>query len=91
MLYEIRNHWLIKENGKRIELTNLEHKMLIILSNETITTYSELAKSLYNTEINKYVKSAICVLKSRLQKKTKIKIKSIRNTGYVLKTKIYFN
>ena len=90
MIYETRNHWFIKENGKKIETTNLEHKLLMALSGETISTYKELAKSIYDTEINEYVKSSIRALKSRLQKKAKIIIRSLKNKGYILTTKIYF-
>lgn len=89
MIYETRNHWLINEKGKKIELTNLEHKLLLFLSNGNVLTYSQLAKKLYNAKVDKYIIESIRILKYRLQKKTKLKIRPIRNKGYVLKTEIY--
>lgn len=89
MIYETRNHWLINEKGKKIDLTNLEHKLLLFLSNGKALTYSQLAKKLYNAKADKYIIESIRVLKYRLQKKTKLKIKSVKNIGYVLNTEIY--
>ena len=89
MIYEVRNHWLILNNKKKIELTNLEHRLLTALKYGTIVTYEELAKSIYDCEYE-YISNSMKVLKYKLVKKTKINIKTVIGKGYILKTKILF-
>ena len=89
MVYETRNHRLIKDNDETIELTNMEHKLLMILSCGKLVTYEELAKYLYNLEIE-YVNAQVHVLKGILQRKTKLDISTIHRKGYILTSEIYF-
>ena len=91
MVYETRNHWFIKDDGEKIEITNLEHKTLIILARKfkKLVTYEELAKSLYDTEV-KYVMNPIRANKRRLKEKTGLKIRTEKGKGYILETEIYF-
>jgi DNA-binding response OmpR family regulator len=46
MVYEVKNHWLIK-NGKKIELTNKEHELLMILSNNEFNNLSDISLKIY--------------------------------------------
>lgn len=89
MVYEVRNHWFVLNNGKKIELTNKEHELLVALSGETLVTYEELAKSMYNCEFQ-YVENTIRVFKCGLMKKAKVNIRTVIGKGYILKTKILF-
>ena len=89
LVYEIRNHWLIKENGKKIEITNLEHELLMALSNRNLITYQELAERIYNTDV-KYVINSIRAIKRRLKAKTKLNIRSVKSKGYKMITEICF-
>ena len=69
MVYETRNHWFIKDNEK-IELTNLEHKLLMLLAKNfnKLVTYKEIAESIYNSDV-RYVMNSIRAIKRRLKEK----------------------
>jgi DNA-binding winged helix-turn-helix (wHTH) protein len=88
MIYETKNHWLIN-NGKKIKLTNKEHKMLVALAGEILVTYEELAERIYYCEYQ-YVAGAIRNIKRNLMKKTNINIETLRGRGFILETKILF-
>lgn len=90
LTYETRNHWFITDNNKKIELTNKEHELLTALVEDTLVSYDELSKRLYNLEPDACLLHALHINQARLQKKTKIDIKTIRGKGLILKTKILF-
>ena len=87
MIYEVRNHWFVLNDGRKLELTNLEHEFLMALKFGTLVTYDELAKSIYNCDYE-HVSETIRVLKYRFIKKTKFNILSVEGKGYILRTNI---
>jgi hypothetical protein len=46
MIYEIRNHWFI---NKKVELTNKEHELLMILSNYEWNTLNDISLEMYRS------------------------------------------
>ena len=92
MIYEMKNRCLIKDNGERIELTELEHKFLIAISDEEITPAKLIAKYIFSYCGDRYIEK-LKVLQRRLNKF--IQVKRIEKlvgikTSYILKTEIYF-
>jgi hypothetical protein len=55
MTYEVRNHWFIK-NGEKIELTNKEHELLMILSNNRYNSLNYISKKIYRNNWFLYFK-----------------------------------
>lgn len=47
MIYETRNHWLILNNVKKVELTNKQHELLMILSNNRYNSLTYISKKMY--------------------------------------------
>lgn len=88
MIYETRNRRLVLNKKRQVELTEKEHKFLIALSNNKFTSLKDIAKYIYgNSDI--CIEDCIRIIKSRLCKKTDIKIIT-RYKGYILKDKIFF-
>lgn len=90
-VYQTRNHRLVLEDGKEIELTNNEHKFLLGLSSGNLITFEELSKLIYGY-ISKTHVNLFNTMKYSIEKKTGFKIKNIPGRGYLLKddTAIYY-
>ena len=89
MRYETRNHWFIWNNQK-IDLTNKEHIFITHLRYGETVTFDELSMALYGIKADKGIKSLLRHAKMTVSKKVPIKIASIYNQGYMLKTEILF-
>ena len=91
MTYDTRNRILHICDYRKVDLTNLEHKLLICLSSGNMVTYEEILKYIYGWN-DIYAKRALCVIVSNLTKKTKglLKILAIRGRGFILKSEVYF-
>lgn len=91
MIYELKNRTLILRNGKRIKLTPLEHKLLIALSDNSITPYKTILLKMYGLDDYQLLKNSLAEVKKRLLKTTKqLKITVLNRIGYKLETEIYF-
>lgn len=86
-VYQTRNHRLILDDGKEIELKNSEHKFLIGISSGNLITYKELSRLFYGYISRKHERVFIC-LKYRFEKKTGLKIKNVAGRGYILQNDI---
>ena len=85
MVYDTKNRLL--SNG--IKLSNRDNRLLILLSNNTLVRYEEMAEYLYNDNFeSKGI--AIRVLLKRFRDKTKLNVITKKTLGYVLKDEIYF-
>lgn len=86
MVYDTKYRFLTKENGEKIKLTKLEHKLLIALANEKLTFYNKIIELVYGYKYKRY----IYIIKNNLCKKTGLKIRAINNRGYILETDIAY-
>lgn len=87
-VYQTRNHRLVLDDGKAVELTNKEHKFLIGLSSGNLITYEELSRLFYGYKIPKKQFGTIKTTKYKFEKKTGLKIKAIFGRGYLLQNDI---
>lgn len=86
MVYHTRNHTLHISEKKEIDLTPLEHKFLIAISDNNTTSLETISNYVYG-----YCDfQGIREIKTTLLKKVNLKIKTIIGTGYRLETKILF-
>lgn len=74
----------IYEESDEIFLTNLQHKLILLLSQNAnkLTTFSMIEETVYNNENPS--KIAIQNLLGTLKRKLKLNIKSVHSKGYVL-------
>jgi DNA-binding response OmpR family regulator len=78
-------------DNKKIELTKMETIILSTLSDNKIKTYVEIYNAMYNVnekEIDESIRRIIHVHKSKLIKKTGLKIKSKHSFGIRLEDKV---
>jgi 3-deoxy-D-manno-octulosonic acid (KDO) 8-phosphate synthase len=88
MIYDTKKRLLL--NGREsIEISKKNEKLIIALSSMELVRYEEIAKYIYNTNLDKAYRK-ICMLKKRLQEKTGLKIKTKLSVGYILETDIFF-
>ncbi len=87
MTYDTGKRILYVRADTGIKLSKLEHKLLICLSSENLTSFDEIQKRLELKDAN-YVR----VLIFRLIEKTEyyLTIRTIAGAGYRLDTEIYF-
>ena len=88
MIYDTKNRLLLNDKSE-ISLTNLQHRFLLLLSNNTIITYEEIARCMYDTDIF-YVKGTIKSFLKRFKQKTHLNITTIKGRGLILEDEIYF-
>lgn len=62
--------------------------LLNLLLDNTLCSYESISEEIFNCDNTIYTMEAIKQLKSKVMRKTGIKIKTIYSTGYVLLTKI---
>lgn len=78
----------ISADGKRINLTKTENKILQLLyeNKDKVVKYDEISEKVYETPLDKYVlnnlKKQICLLKRKIN--TYITIQNIMGTGYLI-------
>lgn len=77
------------ENKNEYHLTDLEADLLLLLSDNKYHSYEDIANYIYKHYNEKLVRN-ISMLKHRLEKHTKfnLKVKLIRNRGYILEQEI---
>jgi DNA-binding response OmpR family regulator len=94
IVYQTRNHRLVLEDGKEVELTNGEHKFLTVLSNGSLVTHDEFSKLFWGYIPKRSIKSKhqryISLLKFKFAQKTGLEIRNMFNVGYVLQTDVYY-
>ncbi len=85
MTYDTRNRILQIGVHEEVELTNLEHKLLICLSSGETMSYPEI-KQYLKIDYN------LSRLRRNLEVKTgfELKIKNVYKSGYRLESEIYF-
>ena len=84
MIYINLKKYRVIKDGKEINLTPLEFKLLKLLSGNNIVTYEEMTKCIYGNVDEKYFRTANQLRICRLNKKMNLQIKPIRNKGYLL-------
>lgn len=93
MIYQTRNRTLITDEDEHIDLTPCEHKLLIALSDNNCTTYKKIAEKVYDDYADwcyLYFLQNLRQIKFKFVKKTKLKIKTVREKGFRLESKILF-
>ena len=91
-LYKIKNRELIcktEKTKKVINLTGNEHKFLLLININEPVSLEMLSNALYGI-YDKYSATSVRLIKHRLERKTPLKIKTIRGFGYILEKKINF-
>ena len=78
-------------NKEKYELTDLQYKLLVALSNNKLTKTKKIAKYLFNSSTDVYI-NRIPVIKRNLKLKIKTNELRIKKKldGYILKTDISF-
>lgn len=88
MRIDYKGHRILLEDGRVIYLTLMETRLLeLIYENKgNVVSYKEIAKEIYETEIDVCLKNTIAINISRLKKKIGkyIEIKTIRQAGYIV-------
>lgn len=88
MIIDYKGHRILLEDGRVIYLTLMETRLLeLIYENKgNVVSYKEIAKEIYETEIDVCLKNTIAINISRLKKKIGkyIEIKTIRQAGYIV-------
>jgi len=88
MIIDYKGHRILLEDGRVIYLTLMETRLLeLIYENKgNVVSYKEIAKEIYETEIDVCLKNTITINISRLKKKIGkyIEIKTIRQAGYIV-------
>lgn len=86
MTYNTRKKVLWIGVREKVKLTKKEHRLLISLANNQITTYREIMKYL---DIER---PSLPRIKNNLERKTKfeLRIQVVRGRGYILENEIYF-
>ena len=88
MVIAAKNKILYDDNEK-YELTDLQYKFLVALSNNEYTTSKKIAKYVFNSSTDVYVKRLLVIKRNLRLKINKLKIKKELD-GYILKTDISF-
>lgn len=91
MTYDTKNKVLYTGVREKINITGIEHKILICLSSGDLRKYEEISQYIYETS-DKYTKKNISIHVSILRNKTKkqLKITAVRGRGFRLDNEIYF-
>lgn len=96
MIYETKNHCLIKDTGEIIKLTDLEHKFLIAISDEERTLIKVIAEYVFGSSDERFIRK-VKGIKRRLTKLMQFKrmqrknyITGLPDVSYKLETEIYF-
>lgn len=88
MIIDYKGHRILLEDGRVIYLTLMETRLLeLIYENRgNVVRYEEIAKKIYETELDTCIKNTMAITVSRLKKKISkhIKIKTIRQAGYII-------
>lgn len=88
MIIDYKGLRILLEDGRVIYLTLMETRLLeLIYENKgNVVSYKEIAKEIYETEIDVCLKNTIAINISRLKKKIGkyIEIKTIRQAGYIV-------
>ena len=88
MVIDAKNKILYDDNEK-YELTDLQYKFLVALSNNEYTTSKKIAKYVFNSSTDVYVERLPVIKRNLRLKINKLKIKKELD-GYILKTDISF-
>ena len=89
-IYQANNRRFILDDGRIAEISELDHKFLIAISDEEITPVKVIAKYVFGCSSNRYIEK-LKVLKRRLNRFIQIqKIDRLAGVGYKLKTKILY-
>lgn len=78
----------VTKNGKAINLSLTEYKILCLLSGNQLVTYEDIARIVYNEDV-KYYRSAIAQRIHHLRRKLNIYIENYGKTGYQTDDTIY--
>lgn len=87
MKIDFEKHRIIVD-GKRIDLTKIENKILQLLyvNKDKVVKYDEISEKVYEVPLDKYIlnnlKKQMCLLKGKISKY--ITIQNIRGTGYLI-------
>lgn len=83
----VNEYWLQDNNGKLIELSEREVKIVNILLIDDFISYKKICEILYSSYFNEDYMRAIISFMSRLNKKIKnsMNIKNRRKIGYYVK------
>lgn len=88
MRIDYEGHRILLEDDRVIYLTLTEIRVLeLIYKNKgNVTKYEDIAKKIYETELDVCIKNTIAITISRLKKKISkyIEIKNIRQAGYII-------
>lgn len=88
MTYDSKNK-LLYNWQRKIKLSYQEHKLLILLSNNTLAKYEEIVEYIYNDTFEHKGNTLRALLK-RFRDKTNLNIITRRNLGYVMINEIYY-
>lgn len=89
ILINLKKYRVIKD-GKEINLTPLEFKLLKLLSGNNPVTYQEMTKYLYGDfDDEGYFKRCLQQVVSRLKRKMNLSIFTLTNRGYKLLDDVY--
>ncbi len=88
-IYDVKTRYFTKDNGEKVKLSRLEHKLLIALSNEKLTFYDDISQYLYKSKY-KFTQEGVRGIKKLLIKKTNLNIRAINSRGYILESDVYY-
>ena len=71
----------ITKDGKVKNLSLTEYKIFCLLAGNSLVTYEDIAKRIYNGEV-KYYRKAIAQRINSIRRKLNIEIKNFGKTGY---------
>lgn len=91
MMYDTKNRVLHICDYRKVDLTNLEHMLMLGLSSGNMVTYEEILKYMYGWN-DIYAKRTLHVIVSNLTKKTEgfLRILVIRGRGLLMETEMYY-
>lgn len=88
MVIDTKNK-ILYDNDKKYELTDLQYKFLVALSNNQYTKSKKIAKYVFNSSTDVYVERLPVIKRNLRLKINKLNIKKELD-GYILKTDISF-
>lgn len=91
MTYDTKRRILHTGVREKVELSQIEHKILICLSSGNAVTHEEISKYLYGV-YDEYTKKLVrqFIHFIRFKTKNQLKVKTIIGVGYILESEIYF-
>lgn len=84
---DTKKYEIIKD-GRERRLSLTEYKIFCLLAGNSLVTYEDIAKRIYNGEV-KYYRKAIAQRINSIRRKLNIEIKNFGKTGYKTEEEIY--